>query len=123
MIELDADQVGFAPADDVIAALQSLTLSGFLLARIEEDEQAAAMFRPEHGCRWQSRVPAECEAKRRIIDAYRSAEADADYWPHRAPESHAAAQAVARLSAWTFALTSLALPYADHPDFREEWRP
>jgi len=54
-----------------------------------------------------ARVLAECEAKRRIVDSYRYLTAD--------PEL--------RMQAWTFALRCLALPYADHPDYREEWRP
>lgn len=54
-----------------------------------------------------ARALAECEAKRRII-----------YWlsdPYSAVEG-----------AWVLEakiLPELALPYADHPDYRDEWRP
>lgn len=42
-----------------------------------------------------ARVLAECEAKRRIVDESRS----------------------------RLAMRLVALPYADHPDYREEWKP
>lgn len=77
-----------------------------------------------------ARVLAECEAKRRIVDLYaehrstvmayrnpRWADAmnDEDRLNHKRAESrHRATEDVLRL---------LALPYADHPDYREEWRP
>jgi hypothetical protein len=93
-------------------------LADFLLARIVEDEQRArelqaaydrdevrppgrlvnlfALVVPSH-------VLAECEAKRQIIDWTQG-------W---------------RIVPFTgdSLLRCLALPYADHPDFRPEWRP
>lgn len=116
-------------------------LAEFLLSRVAEDEATARAvdeFNFDDGAiticdaPWAverafaerftvRRVLAECEAKRRIVTAYRSAKIDADYWSQRAPGSVTAEQAVARLSAWTFALTPLALVYADHPDYRDEW--
>lgn len=105
----------------------SNTLTGFLLARIAEDEDVAKlcaqMFPPpwELGTRWgiahvvrhdPARVLAECDAKRRIVE-----------W------------AAPVLTNWPTVglryisddgldlLKILALPYADHPDYREEWRP
>ena len=54
----------------------------------------------DHIARWDpARVLAECEAKRRLI-----ALGEKD-------------------SYWDDVLRILALPYADHPDYREEWRP
>ena len=49
-----------------------------------------------------ARVLAECEAKRRIVEEADGA--DAQWWEHRY-------------------LLALALPYADHPDYRDEWKP
>ena len=92
-------------------------MTEFLLARIAED-WADAMS----GWRWkalgageyerlQARVLAECETKRRIVALH--GEVDPC-------DAHDGA---------TFetvdceTLQVLALPYADHPDYDEEWRP
>jgi hypothetical protein len=97
------------------------TLAGFLLARIAEDEAAArrllryaqenelAVGEPQMLGRripgWHewpdvqamcSHVLAECAAKRRIV---------------------------ARHSQWERTLRDLGAVYADHPDYRDEWRP
>jgi hypothetical protein len=66
-------------------------------------EELAFMAGPGHP----ARVLAEAEAKRRMVDECVSTLGDNDdgYWP---------AKQTLRL---------LALPYADHPDYREEWRP
>jgi hypothetical protein len=94
---------------------QTLTLADFLLARIAEDEGTAREVGPyllrssqrtsiAHADRWHpTRVLAECEAKRRVVAA---SEQGHGGWPDGV----------------YFALQCLALPYADHPDFREEWR-
>lgn len=120
------------------------TLTEFLLARIAEDEAAArevldARLRDrerspaDYGSdrdpttdlsRWTAegnggdpvlaetgaRALSECEVKRRIIHQHSNWETNAtmtaDYWS--APMDHV--------------LECLALPYADHPDFRDEWR-
>lgn len=87
-------------------------LAGFLLARIAEDERyathaAGMMMGFEAGTdgiahinRWRpARVLAECETKRRLIEL-----GDKD-------------------SYWVDVLELLALPYADHPDYVEEWKP
>ena len=96
-----------------------LTLTEFLLARIAEDEQAAerggthpdpATFaRDNHGYLWvqPARVLAECEAKRRIVELVGGGSSI-----HRPGDCQDCD--VMRL---------LALPYADHPDYREEWKP
>jgi len=64
----------------------------------------------EHIARYDPpRVLAECEAKRRIV------EAAADYSPELEHGDN---------GEWAFGivLRLLALPYVEHPDFREEWR-
>ena len=108
-----------------------MTLTEFLLARIAEDEAAARSLGDEPGRRWlhslrgvtdqdarrfgaranPTRVLAECEAKRRIVERAEIAHERAKVGPSDGD------------SAWFLAVRYLALPYADHPDFREEWRP
>ncbi len=95
-----------------------MTLDEFLLARITEDEMVAKEVpgpSDEEGLSWwgeyghlsvsPARVLAECEAKRRVIAAVVDVE-----WSG----SFAVRDVV---------LSYLVLPYADHPDYREEWRP
>ena len=90
-----------------------MTLTEFLLARITEDE-AVARSGFSHTERWVRSAPtgtptglscpavlAECEAKRRIVEA---------------------AMSVGWVTTQTF-LPILALPYADHPDYLPEWKP
>lgn len=91
----------------------TLTLTAFLLARIAEDEENVEgdwlggdgglhiISTPMH-----QRLRAECEAKRRIVALFPHA-ADGDGWNNAGEE----------------VLCLLALPYADHPDYREEWKP
>lgn len=110
------------------------TLTDFLLARIAEDEAVATYGGGAHGgivwnafggidqpetvwvrSRWDTaRVLAECEAKRRIVVGLASLGGETSYGGE-AMESwkHIAKMVVA----------NLALPYADHPDYRDEWRP
>ena len=112
-------------------------LAEFLLARIDEDEADAREELPmpfvdsDFCLTWRpARVLAECEAKRRIVEqyefhrdqvvAYRNPrwkdamnEDDKQRW-RQAEARHRVAEDFARL---------LALPYADHPDYRDEWRP
>lgn len=99
----------------------TMTLTDFLLARIAEDEATDMRLPHRNACRmfggWpgdpssaadcdcglSSRVLAECEAKRRIVEDVTN--------PHTScPEL----DEVARI---------LAAVYADHPDYRDEWRP
>jgi hypothetical protein len=87
------------------------TLPGFLLARIAEDEARARALdaayeadevRPPgrlvnlFALVVPARVLAECEAKRRIVE---------------------------QVNGMEYVLRLLALPYADHEDYRPEWRP
>jgi Family of unknown function (DUF6221) len=107
-------------------------LADFLLARIDEESALAAAAdqdaqqlgpitddlpagsedrRVAHMFRWSpARVLAECEARRRIIEDY-LAQLDSHRagWDARTPRD--------------LALRALALPYADHADYRSEWRP
>lgn len=118
-----------------------ITLTEFLTARIDEDKARAddawkavdngavvwdrlhpdvraAMWTP-------ARVLAECEAKRRILDMHTSA-ATWDGGEECAQCSfHEAYEGFNDVSE-TFpcpTLRFLALPYADHPDYQEAWRP
>jgi hypothetical protein len=83
------------------------------VASTDHDEDRA------HIARWNpARVLAECEAKRRIVDA----EVLRDVGPashYVSPDVHAA---IAGRTA-TPVLRLLALPYADHPEYRSEWAP
>lgn len=104
-------------------------LVGFLKARLDEDEQAAreqdgtmpyahqtgpmsARYSPE-------RVLAEVDAKRRILDRAEFVAAHGPAVDHvRALDMTTGASAALR-----DALRLLALPYAQHPDYRQEWAP
>ena len=105
-------------------------LVAFLLERIAEDEASAR--RAAEGLAVMNatglqvmgrevyipaRVLAECDAKRQIVEA---AAIGLDFggqsnWAYDPYEDHAPEFA-------EFVLAALALPYADHPAFREEWR-
>ncbi len=89
------------------------TLTDFLLARIAEDEARAAgiegLWIDDRG-----RVLAECEAKRRIVDWVIGVKASSGRPPGFDP---------ADAEALTHALLLLALPYADHDDYDEAWKP
>lgn len=101
-------------------------LTGFLLARIAEDEFAARLAYATEK-RWVAQVGsgvlglsgaavlAECEAKRGIVE-----QADG-----LLAKEVAAGDASALGAKLMHEIVSryLALPYAGHPDYREEWRP
>ena len=94
----------------------TLTLTDFLLARIAEDEADLRLggeymdpFNPP-------RLLAECEAKRRIVERYARKVARSERFP-ALTQDEADARAVLRAT-----LLDLAMPYADHEDFQEEWR-
>lgn len=117
---------------------KTLTLTDFLLARIAGDERDArgalgsAMTDDALASGWGTeRVLVECEAKRRILHQHVQMSAGQ---PLMADYEGADQQCVScgYAEEWemteygpTFpcpTLLALALPYADHPDFREEWR-
>lgn len=81
-----------------------MTLVEFLLARVAEVEQAArrATDLGDMEPLWYpDTILAECEAKRRIIEEW------GPFETYNGEEL----------------LKVLALPYADHPDYRQEWKP
>lgn len=94
--------VTFRQADGSMdhTAVAAWTDEGWLVdGRMVQDDSAETFYDP-------ARVLAEVEAKRRVIARYSNASPDGDEWAE---------------VAWDF-LLAFALPYADHPDFREEWR-
>jgi len=109
-----------------------MTLTEFLEARIAEDEAVAELAsshnggatfaKDNYGCLLvqPARVLAECAAKRRIVEV--QARLDAAHvavGPRRRLRSgHRVAE-----DALQFVLRCLALPYAEHPDYDEAWRP
>jgi hypothetical protein len=104
----------------------TLTLTEFLLARIAEDE-ADAEDAKRQGISYLGdplqdwmvevyapRMLAECEAKRRIVERFEDLIGD------RPPVSPLDEDGWV-LVAWE-TLYDLASMYADHPDYRDEWR-
>lgn len=127
------------------------TITEFLLARVAEDEAAFVTavdfevdslrsdglpdtnaeeirefwLRPNSGL-WWKRVMAECEAKRRIIKwaAENAWNIDGEWGDgHTAQEIAAGCCTDYGNDALMKPLKALALPYADHPDYDETWRP
>jgi hypothetical protein len=117
-------------------------LDEFLLARIAEDERLAttaaehgsgdsrdtgqrAHSRGEHASPFEpARVRADCTARRRIVLACRESRPDTHLLgarPEGLGDFPLAPHDQHQLAALTLAL--LALPYAGHRDYREEWRP
>lgn len=97
------------------------TLADFLLARIAEDEADAhnwLRFEVRDGIPGNYTIPdrvlAECEAKRQIVGVVSEFERRAPEWGDEFP-------AVSALVAYP--LRVLASVYADHPDYRDEWKP
>jgi hypothetical protein len=90
-------------------------LVDFVRARLDDEENRAVtthdtscgMIRYDGtcDCGMPSRALANVDAKRRIIDACRR---------HESPDTFDLIDDTLRL---------LALPYASHPDYQEEWRP
>jgi hypothetical protein len=102
--------------------IQTATLTEFLLARIAEDEARVRVEGIHPGgpdglgsvlTDWEERRwLAECEAKRRIVsrcDMVLRGREEGMFDEGRATDARDN-------------LRALALPYVDHPDFREEWR-
>lgn len=106
-------------------------LIAFLLARLDENERHVERLRElaAEDNAWRDdeeeesrvdRYTADLDAKRHIVNMAKI-EIEAhpttrswDWWSERA---------VARNGVWEDILPLLALPYADHPDYREEWQP
>lgn len=128
-----------------------LTLTDFLLARIAEDEAAidvdGSFGRPDPVGdrplqRWDydemligpARMLAECEAKRRIVELHPpglpvivdmpappGSMASRIHVP--SPDKPSCARCGPTVEWPCQTLRVLAMPYVDHPDYREEWRP
>lgn len=125
-----------------------MELVEFLLARIAEDEEAArAALRKSsyewsdnafteavelaegegavkeatsHIARWDpARVLAECEAKRQIVERFRYLNGPHAVMPFVGYQQDEAGQ----VAALRLALKALTLPYVDHPDYQQEWKP
>ena len=81
----------------------------------------------EHIARWDpARVLAECEAKRRIVAEHPGTVQCETCLDHEDSEEGPEGDAynyVVMKGAPCPTLRLLALPYADHADYREEWRP
>jgi hypothetical protein len=133
--------------DEIGLDAATMNLDEFLLARIAEDKRVAIDAAGEGGQEnWNTaavghgpagprsaehvarhdpaRVLAECAAKRRTIQACRDARPEMAFLGTRPPgmaDFPIAAHGQHQLAAVTLAL--LALPYADHPHYRPEWRP
>jgi hypothetical protein len=99
----------------------------FLLARIAEDEAEDMRYDPlDHwwlpSAAEPRRLRAECEAKRRIVEQAEEASMDrhaaiADFCVGQAERDAAYASDPGSLI-----LKALAAVYADHPDYRQEWK-
>jgi len=123
-------------------------LAEFLLARVAEDEAVARKCPPspwtvdgdgccvlhsghdadrdianmtdaaEHIAHWDpARVLAECDAKKAIAEAWQQINAD-----DRVLNEYAHNIREGRQTSLYFALKVLALPYADHSEYRSEWK-
>lgn len=98
------------------------TLVEFLLARIAEDEaRVAGLFSGDDpDFFWgPDRIRAECEVKRQIVEKH-------EVWgPGRGScDTCTDGDFVGLVDEGPcFTLRALAAVYADHPDYRQEWRP
>jgi len=105
---LNAEGYEVLAVDDVTAA-EAHALSG------ERQQNTAA-----HIARYDpTRVQAECEAKRRIVQIHTSTSEEVDHGL-RSGEKYWTTNSEPAVPCST--LMALALPYAEHPDFRDEWR-
>ena len=101
-------------------------LAAFLRARLDDDEAGAdADAFPPPGYADADRqargfrMLAEVEAKRAVLDLY-VASRERDEWMR---EASGTASLRLATSAYLEAVKRLALPHADHPDYRQDWRP
>jgi hypothetical protein len=107
--------------------VEAVTLVDFLLARIAEDEAAArdsrALYGPDSSLYINrhnpARVLAECEAKRRIVELH-----SRDHECTAPGDGYAGVFAAdGTMPSTCSTMRALALPFATHPDYREEWKP
>lgn len=103
-----------------MSTTETLTLTDFLLARLDEDERAPREWQRvggEAGSVAARRLLAEVAAKRRIVEQHRwrvAQDAHEDDYEVRL-------LAEARCEELDAVLRALASVYADHPDYRAEW--
>ena len=102
-----------------------MTLTEFLLARIAEDEDIARNTMAS--MKWSTRVLAECEAKRRIVELHADGGNSQGYddtgygeYDHACTECGAFGEYGIEWPCAT--LRALAYVYAGHPDYRQEWK-
>jgi len=105
--------------------MQPMTLAEFYAARLDEIEQRAGYVHddgrdkePLGGtgrcvCGWPARVLREVEAKRKILETIDHAERESDAVDNIQIDGYLADD-LRKL---------LALPFSDHPDYDQEWRP
>lgn len=102
--------------------MSTAALAEFLLARIAEDESMlgegvyseARLYAQTEPERWR----AEVEAKRRLVELHRSYGGYGEYCNECDKDDPPSSDG------WPCdTLKLLALPYADHPDYRQEWKP
>jgi hypothetical protein len=106
-------------------AMDEARIDGIGITVYDEGGHTAEQAR--HIARWDpARVLADCEAKRRIVEEYAEAIAPNPN-PYHGSNTGTPSDDGFYEGGWEDALKlacqCLALPYADHPEFREEWRP
>lgn len=104
-------------SSEKIRTMEATSLPEFLLARFAEDEDAWSggldlATRPDFA-KLSRHMLAECEAKRKIVEEHR-----ADHGSDPCDAHNASFETVP-----CDTLRFLAAIYADHPSYREEWKP
>ncbi|GGU54716.1 DUF6221 family protein [Streptomyces lavendofoliae] len=101
-----------AESDEVLAVDDIAVADGFALSGQQLRATTAHIARHNP-----ARILAEVDAKRQMVDDYarNAAAAEAEQCPNEWNGG------IDKLG--YFVLPLLALPYADHPDYRDEWRP
>lgn len=101
--------------------MSTMTITDFLLARIAEDEDTLPWLVDDiervgdRLVNLRERILADCEAKRRIVEMYRSHDHSAGAGHHWSGFDGGYATAT------DHALTALAAVYADHDDYDPGW--
>lgn len=118
-------------------SVEPMSLTDFLLARIAEDEAVARTEDNDQphrmicgaamldvgfacDCEYPQRLLAECAAKRRIVAM---AAESADFEDAMPIRGYARAIHSPSIDVLVRVQQLLALPYADHPDYDDAWRP
>ena len=102
-----------------------MDLVGLLLAWVAEETHAATDAAEAQGAKGTAeRLRADCAAKRKVVLACQAAAPDLRFLGTRPPglaDFPLPPRDIHQLAALTLAL--LAMPYADHPDYEQVWRP